>query len=80
VLIIDRWKGRPGRMRLFEVKETLSQIPPQLYIRGVKFRRDFESKKRKGSSYPRRVFIEESLVPTSKNYVKLFPDSSIYRS
>lgn len=74
VLIIDRWKGRPGRMRLFEVKENLSQIPPQLYIRGVKFRRDFESKKRKGSPYPRRVFIEESekISPDVKKLCETF--------
>jgi len=56
VLIIDRWKGRPGRMRFFEVKEGLSQIPPQLYIRGVKFRRDFKAKR----ASSRRVFIEYS--------------------
>lgn len=56
VLIIDRWKGRPGRMRLFEVKEGLSQIPPQLYVRGVKFRRDFNVKRRP----PGNVFIQES--------------------
>jgi len=53
VLIIDRWKGGPGRMRFFEVKEGLSQVPPQLYIRGVKLRRDF--KIRKPSSH--RLFI-----------------------
>jgi len=45
VLIIDRWKGCPGRMRFFEVKEGISQIPPQLYIRGVKLRRDFKTKR-----------------------------------
>jgi len=56
VIIIDRWKGRPGRMRFFEVKENLSQIPPQLYISGVKFRRDFEAKR----ASPRSIFIEES--------------------
>jgi len=54
VLIIDRWKGRPGRMRFFEVKENLSQIPPQLYIRGVKFRRDFKTKR----TFPYDVYIE----------------------
>jgi len=56
MLIIDRWKGRPGRMRFFEVKDELSQIPPQLYIRGVKFRRDFKVKR----SSPQEIFIEYS--------------------
>ena len=44
-LIIDRWKGRPGRIRFFEVKEGISQISPQLYIRGVKLRRDFKTER-----------------------------------
>ncbi len=54
VLIIDRWKGRPGRMRFFEVKEGLSQVPPQIYIRGVKFRRDFKAKR----TSSRSVYME----------------------
>jgi len=54
VLIIDRWKGRPGRMRFFEVKEKLYQIPPQLYIRGVKLRRDFKATRVSSHS----IFIE----------------------
>jgi len=57
VLIIDRWKGRPGRMRFFEIKDGLSQIPPQLYIRGVKLQREFKTKGLKASS--RGVFIED---------------------
>jgi len=55
VLIIDRWKGRPGRMRFFEVEEGLSQVPPQLYIRGVKLRRDFKAAR----TSSRSVFIED---------------------
>jgi len=54
-LIIDRWKGRPGRMRFFEVEEGISQIPPQLYIRGVKLRRDFKTERT--SSH--KLFIED---------------------
>jgi len=56
MLIIDRWKGRPGRIRFFEVKEGISQIPPQLYICGVKLRRDFKTERT--SSH--RLFIEDS--------------------
>ena len=54
VLIIDRWKGCPGRIRFYEVKEGISQIPPQLYIRGVKLRRDFKTKRISSRS----LFIE----------------------
>jgi len=56
VLIIDRWKGRPGRIRFFEVKDGLYQIPPQIYIRGVKFRREFNVKR----IVSRKVFIDIS--------------------
>ncbi|HDD56806.1 MAG TPA: hypothetical protein ENG18_02150 [Nitrososphaeria archaeon] len=58
VLIIDRWKGRPGRIRLFEIKNGIQQTPPQIYVRGVKFRRDFKIKPADHSS-PQSIFIEE---------------------
>ena len=58
VLIIDRWKGRPGRIRLFEIKNGIQQVPPQIYVRGVKFRRDFKIKLANQSS-PHSIFIEE---------------------
>jgi len=58
VLIIDRWKGRPGRIRLFEIKNGIQQIPPQIYVRGVKFRRDFKIKSVNQRSPP-SIFIEE---------------------
>ena len=57
VIIIDRWKGRPGRIRLFEIGEKIIQIPPQIYVRGVKLRREFKIKE---VNIPRTVFIEES--------------------
>ena len=41
-IIVDRWKGGPGRRRLFEVTDgSFSEIPPRLYISGVKLRREF---------------------------------------
>ena len=64
ILIIDRWKGRPGRMRFFEARKKLSQIPPQLYIRGVKLRRDFKTKRR----FPYEVYIE---APRNIKFQKL---------
>ena len=47
VLVVDRWKGGPGRMRLYKVGgEGLIQVPPQIYIKGVKLRREFGLKRR----------------------------------
>lgn len=42
-IIMDRWKGGPGRMRFFTVSsEVFREIPPRLYISGVKLRREFD--------------------------------------
>ncbi|RJS79920.1 hypothetical protein CW708_01475 [Candidatus Bathyarchaeota archaeon] len=42
VIIVDRWKGGPGKLKFFEVTEKgLNVLPPTVYIRSVKLRRDF---------------------------------------
>jgi len=40
VIIVDRWKGGPGKIELFNVRETLVGVPPLIYIRGVKLQRE----------------------------------------
>jgi len=47
VIIISRWKGGPGKIEFFDVKEGLSLVPPLVYIKGVKLRREFEAKAKK---------------------------------
>jgi len=43
-IIVDRWKGGPGRIRFFKVTdEFFREVPPRLYISGVKMRREFGS-------------------------------------
>ncbi len=43
VFIVDRWKGGPGRLRLYMLgDEGIVQIPPQIYIKGIKLRREFK--------------------------------------
>ncbi|RJS84497.1 hypothetical protein CW702_02410 [Candidatus Bathyarchaeota archaeon] len=47
VIIVDRWKGGPGRIRLFQLTETkLKEVPPRIYIRGIKLQREFGTKER----------------------------------
>jgi U3 small nucleolar ribonucleoprotein protein IMP4 len=42
VIIVDRWKGGPGKIELFKVKKgKLQPTPPLIYVRGVKLRREF---------------------------------------
>jgi len=43
-IIVDRWKGGPGRIRLFRITdEGFGEEPPRLYISGVKLRREFKA-------------------------------------
>lgn len=41
-IVVDRWKGGPGRIRLFKITdEGIRENPPCIYIFGVKLRREF---------------------------------------
>lgn len=40
VMIVDRWKGGPGKIELFNVNESLVGFPPLIYIRGIKLQRE----------------------------------------
>jgi len=41
-IIVDRWKGGPGKIRFFNVDSTgLNAVPPLIYVRGIKLQRDF---------------------------------------
>ncbi|MEM2092287.1 MAG: hypothetical protein QW147_01030 [Candidatus Bathyarchaeia archaeon] len=42
-IVVDRWKGGPGRIRLFKISNgSFGEIPPRLYISGVKLRREYK--------------------------------------
>jgi rRNA maturation protein Rpf1 len=60
VVIVDRWKGGPGKIRFFKVNSTgLKAIPPLIYIKGIRLQRTFEKAKAK----PVRSL---GLIPPSK--------------
>jgi len=41
VLIVNTWKGNPGKIVLYELRERrLQQVPPIVYIKGVVLRRE----------------------------------------
>ena len=47
VIILNRWKGGPGKIELFQVGSGgLNPVPPLLYVAGVRLQREF--KKRTG--------------------------------
>jgi len=50
VIVVDRWKGGPGRIRLFKVGEAgLVEVNPRIYVRGIKLRREFGAKRRRSA-------------------------------
>ena len=45
IVVIDRWKGGPGKIKLFRMEPTsLFSVPPLMYVAGVRLRREFEAK------------------------------------
>jgi U3 small nucleolar ribonucleoprotein protein IMP4 len=61
VVIVDRWKGGPGKIQLFLVRETgLTPVPPMIYIRGIKLRREFEIKTKPVQSFAITTSSESS--------------------
>ncbi|MEM3702996.1 MAG: hypothetical protein QXX79_01035 [Candidatus Bathyarchaeia archaeon] len=64
VLVVNRWKGGPGKIELYVVSgKGLQPLPPLIYLKGVKLRRDFLKilgKERKIKS----VAIEALINPT----------------
>jgi len=42
-LIVERWHGMPGSLRFYKAEgRELVPIPPRIFIKGVKFRREFK--------------------------------------
>ena len=47
VIIVNRWKGGPGKIELFQVGlGGLNPVPPLLYIAGVRLQREFKVRTR----------------------------------
>lgn len=60
-VIIDRWKGGPGRIRFFLVAdEGPREAPPRLYISGVKLRREHSASREGVREKINLLFIDVS--------------------
>lgn len=47
VIIVNRWKGGPGKIELFQVGSGgLKSVPPLLHIAGVRLQREFKKRPR----------------------------------
>jgi rRNA maturation protein Rpf1 len=46
VIIVDRWKGGPGRLRFFNVNSTgLCAVPPLIFIKSIRLQRTFSTRR-----------------------------------
>jgi len=45
IIIVNRWKGGPGKIELFQNgSEGLIPVPPLMYVSGIRLQREFEVK------------------------------------
>ncbi len=46
IIIVDRWNGGPGKIKLFQIwSEGLIPFPPLIYVMGTRLQREFEGAK-----------------------------------
>jgi U3 small nucleolar ribonucleoprotein protein IMP4 len=46
VIIVDRWKGGPGKIEFFKIEqEGLVPVPPIMYVSSIKLQREFDRAK-----------------------------------
>ena len=51
VVVVDRWRGGPGKINLFRLCSTgLKHVPPLMLIRGIRLGREFEETTRRARS------------------------------
>ncbi|MEM0010264.1 MAG: hypothetical protein QW424_02305 [Candidatus Bathyarchaeia archaeon] len=66
-IIVDRWKGGPGRIRLFKItEEGVKETPPRLYITGIKLRREFNIPRGWVKEKINLLFLEEDKEESSE--------------
>ena len=61
VVVVDRWRGGPGKINLFQISSTgLKPVPPLMLIRGIRLRREFNEATRRTRSSAITVKPEDS--------------------
>lgn len=57
IVVIDRWKGGPGGIKLFEITEkNMIQVSPTMYIHGINLRREIKAPRKPAHS----LFIDKT--------------------
>jgi rRNA maturation protein Rpf1 len=45
LIIVERWKGGPGRIQFYQISSEVTRLPPLLILGGVKMQSDFGRKR-----------------------------------
>lgn len=62
IIAIDRWKGGPGKIRLYKMGQgKLVEIPPRIYVKGVRLQRELKKREKAVNSLAIGRQPEESL-------------------
>jgi len=67
VMLVARWRGGPGKLEFYGVNRGgLKLLPPIVYIKGVRFQREYEFSWRKLRIRPKRLFTLKSVGGAAK--------------
>ncbi|MBS7634858.1 hypothetical protein KEJ34_05110 [Candidatus Bathyarchaeota archaeon] len=63
IIVVDRWKGGPGRIRFFRVIDgKMREKAPRLYVSGVRLRREFGASKENNQKLIRCMFLDSTEI------------------
>lgn len=61
-IVVDRWRGGPGRIRFFRITDgEFMESPPRIYISGVKLRREFNISREWIKKKNNLLFLEDDV-------------------
>lgn len=67
IIVVDRWKGGPGRIRFFRIIDgKMSEKAPRLYVSGVRLRREFGASRESDQKPVRYMFLDSTEIRSSE--------------
>ncbi len=73
VIVLDRWKGGPGKIKFFQIKPMgLTPVPPLMYIAGIKIQREFGKETKPIRSLAATVLSESMHIVKIANFLSDF--------
>lgn len=67
IIVVDRWKGGPGRIRFFRIIDgKIGEKSPRLYVSGVRLRRELGASEKNDQKIIRRIFLDSTEIGGSE--------------